>query len=187
MEDFTLPTVGARFKKKECWRPILPNARPIQKTPKFFFKETKKIGKRGLVALCVRLRTRAGRRPMVTHQPHVGFFFSMLSSPFFLILPLLLGTLVNSTSLAPLDSKVHEHLKYGRYSRGDPIFWFFYFRPLHDFFDIFLQNWNLWPWFSLGAPILGSHSIGRGSLIFEEGPTNHTIGTRFFHSGLSRI
>jgi hypothetical protein len=86
------------------------------------------------------------------------------------------------------DSKAHEHLKCGHCSRGDPIFWFFYFWPLHAFFGIFLQNWNLRPWFILGAPIPDSHSMGRGSLIFEGGPHhNHTIWARFFHSGLSRI
>jgi hypothetical protein len=38
-----------------------------------------------------------------------------------------------------------------------------------------------------GGPIPDSHSMGRGSLIFEGANTNKTIGARFFYYGLSCI
>jgi hypothetical protein len=85
-----------------------------------------------------------------------------------------------------LDSRVRILLKCRHCSQGAQFFLFLYF-PSTCFFDIFLQNWNLQPWFSLGGPIPGSHSMGRGSLIFEGAHTNKTIGARFFYYGLSRI
>jgi hypothetical protein len=57
-------------------------------------------------------RPSAGQRLVVAHRPCVGpilFFlflhFSFLPPPFFLLLPPLLGTLVNFTSLAPTHDR----------------------------------------------------------------------------------
>jgi hypothetical protein len=50
MEDFTLPSVGARFKKWECCTPILPKCQAHPQTSLEYFKKFKKIqkiGKRG--------------------------------------------------------------------------------------------------------------------------------------------
>jgi hypothetical protein len=37
MEDFTLPSVGARFKKWGCYTPILPKCQAHLQTTKSFF------------------------------------------------------------------------------------------------------------------------------------------------------
>ena len=80
-------------------------------------------------------------------------------------------------------------LKCGHCSWVVPIFWFLHFHsPTCFFWHFILLNWNLRPWFCQGDPILGIHSIGRGSLIIFEGAhTNKTIGARLFYYGLSRI
>jgi hypothetical protein len=73
------------------------------------------------------------------------------------------------------DSRVRICLKCGHCSRGDLIFWFFYFRPPTFFFwQFFFQNWNLRPWFSLTDPILGIHSMGRGVWFLTGIHTNKT-------------
>jgi hypothetical protein len=47
MEDFTLPSVGASFKKWGCYAPILPKCQAhLQTTPKKTLKKPKK-GKKG--------------------------------------------------------------------------------------------------------------------------------------------
>jgi hypothetical protein len=49
MEDFTLPNIGARFKKWKCYTPILPkgHAHPHLQTLKNKKIKNLKIGKRG--------------------------------------------------------------------------------------------------------------------------------------------
>jgi hypothetical protein len=42
---------------------------------------------------------------LVTRWPHTGPIFILLPPHFFLLLPPLLGTLVNSTSLAPVHAR----------------------------------------------------------------------------------
>jgi hypothetical protein len=78
-------------------------------------------------------------------------------------------------------------LNAGTVHEGTPSSDFSIFDLLHAFFgSFFLQNWNLWPWFSLGA-LFRAVTQWEGGVWFLRGPTNHTIGARFFHSRLSRI
>jgi hypothetical protein len=91
------------------------------------------------------------------------------------------------SSIHSPDFKPRNCLKYGHCSQGDSILWLFYFLPPRFFFGNFLQNWSLQPWFSLGDPILGIHSMRRGGLILEKAHTNHINKARFFHYGMSCI
>jgi hypothetical protein len=95
MEDFTLLSIGARFKKWELSTPVLPKGHISKQPPKKIQKNQKNLEKRPN-PLSVRLRataggrpladqsltdgrtTRAGRRPAVTCRPHAGSIFSLL-------------------------------------------------------------------------------------------------------------
>jgi hypothetical protein len=67
------------------------------------------------------------------------------------------------------DSKPRNYLKCGYYSRGNPVFWFFYFCP-HTFF--FWHFFTKLEFTSLRDPIPGIHSMGKGGLILEGAHTN---------------
>jgi hypothetical protein len=69
MEDFTLPSVGASFKKWECCAPILPNAKPILIIQKKSGKKCQNFQKRGSNLQSVRLRAMACRRLLIAGQP----------------------------------------------------------------------------------------------------------------------
>jgi hypothetical protein len=47
MEDFTLPSVGARFKKWKCYRSVLRKCQAHPQTPKIKIKNPKKVGRGG--------------------------------------------------------------------------------------------------------------------------------------------
>jgi hypothetical protein len=79
------------------------------------------------------------------------------------------------------DSRVRICLKCGR-SRGDSIFYFSIFVSLHSFFGIFKNKIGIYdPNLACGGAIMGIHSMGRRSLVFEGAHTNKTIGARFFY------
>jgi hypothetical protein len=94
MEDLTLPSVGGSLKKWVHCAPI--QQKKIQKKFKKFENSSRAIGQA------------RGRRATIGRQPAArGSHFILLPPPFFLLPPLfflllppLLGTLVNSTSLA---------------------------------------------------------------------------------------
>jgi hypothetical protein len=66
-----------------------------------------------------------------------------------------------------------------------PHFLIFLFLPHTYFFWHFFQNCGVQLWFSLKDPILGIHSMGRGSLTLEGTYNNEKIGAKSFHYGVS--
>jgi hypothetical protein len=105
-----------------------------------------------------------------------------------------LGTAISDCSAVTLEALTPTLefvyvLNVGIVHEGTPFSDFLYFRSptcsfWHFFYKIRIYDPHL---VSLGDPIPGIHSMGRGSLIFEGAHTNKTIGARFYYYGLSRI
>jgi hypothetical protein len=103
MEDLTLPSVGATFKKWGCCTPTLPKCHDVPHNSK---RKQKKKSKK------LKIVMRQWDRLVVARWPCTGpilFFLPPLSfllpPPFFLLHPPLLDILVNSTSLAPTHAR----------------------------------------------------------------------------------
>jgi hypothetical protein len=71
MEDFTLPNVGARFKKWECCTSILPKYQAHPQTSSQYQNKFKKKKKKEGHSLIAHSLSNCGLRPAVTisHQP----------------------------------------------------------------------------------------------------------------------
>jgi hypothetical protein len=108
MEDFTLPSVGTRFKKWECYTSILPKCQAHPQnfviTPKIKFKFKLKIGKNGGYR---------GSNPQLLdyglRSPTSPIRVPLTKSPFFL-LPTFFAHVVNSCWLAPAHAALSKIL-----------------------------------------------------------------------------
>jgi hypothetical protein len=78
-------------------------------------------------------------------------------------------------------------LNAGTVHEGTPSSDFSIFDPLHAFFGIYFAKLESTILILPRGPYSGQSLNGKGEFDFEGGPTNHTIGARFFHYGLSRI